>query len=170
MECYFLDYCEISFHSILLSSFSIYSYTEHETFRITAIPLSFITLLLLATFPGWYEEEDDDGEREVKPFPSRSVSIVALYAILIACLFTFIAVLVQHVASATGSTMVESLSYGTVRGKVGSASHVMGWTGLVLYVIVASGLGVVIFDIMRHNSEVEAESEGDGGSVEVGDD
>jgi prepilin signal peptidase PulO-like enzyme (type II secretory pathway) len=102
--------------------------------------------------------------------PSLPVSRVALYALLIACLFTFIAVLVQHVASATGSTMIETLSYGTLRGKVGPASQILGWTGLTVYVIVASGLGVMISAITRLDSELEVEGEGDGGSVEVGDD
>ncbi|KAA8566090.1 hypothetical protein EYC84_008694 [Monilinia fructicola] len=46
---------------------------------IIAIIFAFICLLLLATFPGWHEEEDALGsEREVKPFPSRPVSQVAL--------------------------------------------------------------------------------------------
>jgi hypothetical protein len=75
---------------------------------------------------------------------------------------------VQHVASATGSTLVESLSYGTLRGKVGSAAQILGWAGLIMYVIVASGLGVMILAIMRQDSEVDVER--DGGRVEVGDD
>jgi uncharacterized membrane protein len=81
-------------------------------------------------------------------------------------MFTFIAVLLQHVASATGSTMVESLSYSTVRGKVGTKSMVMGWIGLLIFVLVAWGLGLVILSIRvlaRRFAEADGGSEeGDG--------
>ena len=59
--------------------------------RIIAIIFAFICLLLLATFPGWHEEETSEGsDREVKPFPSRPVSQVALAIIFIASIFIFI--------------------------------------------------------------------------------
>lgn len=100
--------------------------------------------------------------------PFRPVSVVAFNALVIACMFTFIAVLLQHVASATGSTMVESLSYSTVRGKIGTKSMVMGWIGLLIFVLVAWGLGLVILSLRvlaRREAEAE-EAEADGGSEE----
>jgi len=46
---------------------------------IVAIVLAFLTFLLLATFPGWHTDTSSSGsEHEVKPFPSRPVSQVAL--------------------------------------------------------------------------------------------
>ena len=44
--------------------------------------------------------------------------------------------------------MVETLSYGTVKGKIGSASMVLGWTGVVFYIIVVAALGVLILFII----------------------
>ena len=95
----------------------------------------------MATFPGWHEDTDDEGsDREVKPFPSRQVTKVAVGALILGSLFCLISVLLQHVAAATGSVMVESLSYGTVRAKVGTASMVIGWGGEILYILATVGL------------------------------
>ncbi|PVH85652.1 hypothetical protein DL98DRAFT_511239 [Cadophora sp. DSE1049] len=115
---------------------------------LTAIPLGFVATLILATFPGWHEELDDEGsEREVKPFPSRPVMKIALGALTLGSLFCFISVMLQHVAGAAGSAMVESLSYDTVRAKVGTASMVIGWGGELLYVVATVGLLVLALSI-----------------------
>ncbi|KAK0126633.1 hypothetical protein ONS95_008219 [Cadophora gregata] len=115
---------------------------------LTAIPLGFLTILLLATFPGWHEEVDDEGsEREVKPFPSRPVIKLALGALILGALFCFISVMLQHVAGAAGSALVESLSYGTVRAKVGTTSMVIGWGGELLYVLATIGLLMLALSI-----------------------
>ena len=73
-------------------------------------------------------------------------------------------------ASATGSTMVESLSYSTVRGKIGTKSMVMGWIGLLIFVLVAWGLGLMIlsFRVLTRRyvetEEVEARGSEEGDS------
>ncbi|KAL3421141.1 hypothetical protein PVAG01_07586 [Phlyctema vagabunda] len=114
----------------------------------TAIPLAFITILLLATFPGWHVEEDDEGsEREVKPFPSRPVSQAALAIVAVSSIFMFVSVFWQHIASSTGATMVQTLSYGTVKGHVGLAAMILGWVGVLLSLIVTVGLLVMILSI-----------------------
>jgi hypothetical protein len=107
-----------------------------------------LAILLLATFPGWHEEEDAAGEeKEVKPFPSRPISYLALSVLLAASLFSVISIFVQHVASATGSTMVEALSYGTAKAKVGAAAMILGWVGACTYIIAAAGLWIMIRSI-----------------------
>ena len=116
--------------------------------RFTAIPLAFITLLLLATFPGWHEEDGGEGsEREVKPFPSRPVSQIALVIIAVASVLMFTSLLWQHVASAAVATMVQSLSYGTVKGHVGPAAMILGWTTVLLFLVVMVGLLIMILSI-----------------------
>ncbi|KAL5321141.1 hypothetical protein ACEPPN_011953 [Leptodophora sp. 'Broadleaf-Isolate-01'] len=117
---------------------------------LTSIVLAFVVILLLSTFPSWQEPDDasdvEDGDslRTVpKPYPSRPVMKVALGSLAISILFCFISVLLQHVASAAGSAMVEALSYGTVNGKVGPAAMVLGWAGELLYLISAAGVIVM---------------------------
>jgi hypothetical protein len=131
---------------------------------LTAIPLAFLVLVLLSTYPGWHQFEPSDRdeasvEYEVKPFPAQAVAKVSLGALVLASLFSFISVLVQHIVSATGSTMVETLSYGTVKGKVGSASMVLGWAGALSYVIVTADLWVFILAMTTEKTTAGAEDE-----------
>ncbi|KAH7363874.1 Ca2+ regulator and membrane fusion protein Fig1-domain-containing protein [Rhexocercosporidium sp. MPI-PUGE-AT-0058] len=117
---------------------------------LTSIVLAFISVILLSTLPSSQESQDDasdveegDSERPVpKPYSSRPVIKIALASLAISVLFCFISVLLQHVASATGSAMVEALSYGTVKGKIGPAAMVLGWAGELLYFISAAGVAV----------------------------
>jgi hypothetical protein len=122
--------------------------TQVDHLRLTAIPFAFLATLLLATFPGWHEEEDvASDEKEVKPFPSRPISYLVLAIVLAASLFSVISIFVQHVASATGSTMVEALSYGTAKAKVGTAAMILGWVGACAYIVVAVGVWIMIRSI-----------------------
>ncbi|RFU26203.1 hypothetical protein B7463_g10137, partial [Scytalidium lignicola] len=115
---------------------------------IVAIVFAFICLLLLATFPGWHEEEDSDGsEREVKPFPSRPVSQVALALIFVASIFILVSVLWQHTASVAASIIAQDFGNGSVLSGVGSTAMVLGWFGFVLFIIVTIGLLVMILSI-----------------------
>lgn len=121
------------------------SITRHS---FTGVALTSIAILLLATFPGWHEEEDDEGsEREVKPFPSRPISYAALGIISISSIFMFVSVFWQHIGSSAGATMAEALSYGTVNGHVGPAAMTLGWIGVLFSFIVAIGLLVMILSI-----------------------
>ncbi|KAH8880337.1 membrane fusion mating protein FIG1 [Thozetella sp. PMI_491] len=115
---------------------------------IIAIIFAFICLLLLATFPGWHEEEDSEGsQREVKPFPSRPVSQVALAIIFIASIFVLVSVLWQHTASVAASIIAQDLANGSVMAGVGTSAMVMGWFSFTLLIIVTIGLLVMILSI-----------------------
>ncbi|RKU39941.1 hypothetical protein DL546_001108 [Coniochaeta pulveracea] len=115
---------------------------------IIAIILAFICLLLLATFPGWHEEEDSEGsEREVKPFPSRPVSQIALAIIFIASIFILVSVLWQHTASVAASIIAQDFGNGSVLSGVGTSAMVMGWFSFALLIIVTIGLLVMILSI-----------------------
>ncbi|KAG7009017.1 CDP-diacylglycerol--serine O-phosphatidyltransferase [Physcia stellaris] len=115
---------------------------------IVAIVLAFITFLLLATFPGWHEETDERGsERDVKPFPSRPVSQVALALIFIASVFVLVSVLWQHTASVAASTIAQDLGNGSVKSGVGTTAMILGWFGFALLIIVTIGLLVMILSI-----------------------
>ncbi|KAJ9143210.1 Membrane fusion mating protein FIG1 [Coniochaeta hoffmannii] len=115
---------------------------------IIAIIFAFICLLLLATFPGWHEEEDSEGsEREVKPFPSRPVSQIALAIIFIASIFILVSVLWQHTASVAASIIAQDFGNGSVLSGVGTSAMVMGWFSFTLLIIVTIGLLVMILSI-----------------------
>ncbi|CAG7918479.1 unnamed protein product [Penicillium olsonii] len=115
---------------------------------IVAVILAFFCFILLATFPGWHEETDDNGsEREVKPFPSRPVSQAALALIFVSSVFVLVSVLWQHTASVAASTIAQDMGNGSVKSGVGSSAMVLGWFGFVLLVIVTVGLLVMILSI-----------------------
>ncbi|KAL3426242.1 hypothetical protein PVAG01_03033 [Phlyctema vagabunda] len=115
---------------------------------IVAIVFAFICLLLLATFPGWHEEEDAEGsEREVKPFPSRPVSQIALAIIFIASIFVLVSVLWQHTASVAASVVAQDLGNGSVKSGVGTTAMVLGWFGFAHLIVVTIGLLVMILSI-----------------------
>jgi hypothetical protein len=115
---------------------------------IIAIIFAFICFILLATFPGWHEEEDSEGsERDVKPFPSRPVSQVALAIIFIASIFILVSVLWQHTASVAASTIAQDFGNGSVKSGVGTSAMVMGWFSFTLFIIVTIGLLVMILSI-----------------------
>ncbi|KAL8658943.1 MAG: hypothetical protein Q9221_001165 [Calogaya cf. arnoldii] len=115
---------------------------------IVAIVLAFVCFILLATFPGWHEETDERGsERDVKPFPSRPVSQVALALIFVASVFVLVSVLWQHTASVAASTIAQDLGNGSVRSGVGTTAMILGWFGFALFIIVTIGLLVMILSI-----------------------
>jgi len=59
--------------------------------RIIAIVLAFVTFVLLATFPGWHVETNQEGsDVDVKPFPKRAVSQAALAFVFIAAVFVLV--------------------------------------------------------------------------------
>ncbi|PGH16580.1 hypothetical protein AJ79_01686 [Helicocarpus griseus UAMH5409] len=115
---------------------------------IVAIILAFICFLILGTFPGWHEEQDEAGsEREVKPFPSRPVSQAALALIFISAVFVLVSVLWQHTASVAASTIAQDLGNGVVKSGVGTSAMVLGWFGFGLLVVVTIGLLMMILSI-----------------------
>jgi len=86
----------------------------------TGIPLTFIAMLLMSTFPEWHGTEDeDDSRQDVKYFPSGAVSRLCLGIIILSSIFLFVSAFWQHISSSAGATMAQSLSYGTVKAHVG---------------------------------------------------
>jgi hypothetical protein len=115
---------------------------------IVAIVLAFFCFILLATFPGWHEEVDITGsETEVKPFPSRAVSQVALALVFVASVFVLVSVLWQHTASVAASTVAQDMGNGSVKSGVGTSAMILGWFGFGLLVVVTVGLLVMILSI-----------------------
>lgn len=115
---------------------------------IIAIIVAFLTFLLLATFPGWHTAVSRDGiEKDIKPFPSRAVSQVALATIFIASVFVLVSVLWQHTASVAASTIAQDLGNGSVKSGVGTTAMVLGWFAFGLLTIVTVGLLVLILSI-----------------------
>lgn len=119
----------------------------YNIYRIVAVVLAFICLLLLATFPAWHDEGDGDEERLVKPFPSRPVSQTALAIIFIASIFVLVSVLWQHTASVAAATIAQDLGNGSVKSGVGTSAMILGWFGFALLIIVTVGLLVMILSI-----------------------
>ncbi|KAK4033970.1 Ca2+ regulator and membrane fusion protein Fig1-domain-containing protein [Parachaetomium inaequale] len=113
-----------------------------------SIIFGFVCFLLLGTFPNWHTETGDDGsEREVKPFPSRPVTQLALLLVSAASLFALVAALWQHLSGAATSTMAGTLMYGTVSGQVGAGAMALGWIATALLFVVMIGLLVMILSI-----------------------
>jgi hypothetical protein len=118
---------------------------------IVAIVLAFLTFLLLATFPGWHTEISGGSEHEVKPFPSRPVSQIALATIFVASVFILVSVLWQHTAAVAASTVAQDLGNGSVKSGVGTTAMILGWFGFALLVVVTLGLLVMILSIQLLN-------------------
>ncbi|RDA91299.1 hypothetical protein CP533_6336 [Ophiocordyceps camponoti-saundersi (nom. inval.)] len=115
---------------------------------IIAIIFAFVCFILLATFPGWHEEEDSQGsERIVRPFPTRFVSQIALAIVFIASIFVLVSVLWQHTASVAASIIAQDFANGAVRSGVGTSAMVMGWFAFTLLIIVTIGLVIMILSI-----------------------
>jgi hypothetical protein len=113
-----------------------------------AIIFNFFGIVLLATFPGWHEEEDSDGSvREVKPFPSRPVSMWALGFFSFALLLSFVTVLWQHLASAAAYTLAKTLTYDTIDAGVGAGAMALGWVGVGCSGVVTMGMLIMILSI-----------------------
>jgi len=117
---------------------------------IVAIVLAFLTFILLATFPGWHAEQDEitGSDLDVKPFPSRPVSQIALALIFIASIFVLVSVLWQHTASVAAAQIAQDLGNGSVQAGVGTSAMILGWFGFALLIIVTIGLLVMILSIM----------------------
>jgi hypothetical protein len=112
---------------------------------VAAVVLAVSCVFLLATFPAWHDDEESDAEsvkREVKckRFPSRAVSQVALFIVLLASTFVFVSVLWQYTASVAASTVARDFANGSVMSSAGTAAMVLGCFTFMLFVGVGAGL------------------------------
>lgn len=115
---------------------------------IAAVALAFITICLLLLFPGWQTDDDDDGsEREVKLFPPRPLTQIALTASTLGAMFALVSMVWQHTASVATATTAQTLGYGTVKSTVGATVLALGWVGFAVLVLAALGLLIMILSI-----------------------
>ena len=98
---------------------------------IAAVALAIIAIGLLLTFPGWHQETNETGsEIDVKPFPSRPVSNLALAVSVLATLLALVSTIWQHTASVAVATTVQDMGYGTIKSEVGAMAMALAWVGL----------------------------------------
>ncbi|TGO50345.1 hypothetical protein BOTNAR_0396g00090 [Botryotinia narcissicola] len=76
-----------------------------------SLALTLLTLLLLTLIPRWKTDRNPDtaSERQVKAFPSRTLSITLGLISGFAFLFAFTSILWQHLAAVTASRMAGSI-------------------------------------------------------------
>lgn len=116
--------------------------------RILCIVLTLVFILILYTFPGWHEEETTDGSyRDVKPFPSRQMTLIALVCSFASSLGLYIAIAWQHIAVATAIGSVKGLRYQIVEVSAGSASVTLAWLSVLLSFICTIGISIMILSI-----------------------
>jgi hypothetical protein len=115
-----------------------------------AIVLALICILLLATFPTWQEERDREtgSEIQVKPFPSRPITQLAISCSFVAAMLCLVSALWQHIGSVGAAAMAETANYGNVKSEIGAGAMALGWFGFVILIIVAIALFVMILSIV----------------------
>ncbi|KAK2768254.1 hypothetical protein FQN54_000106 [Arachnomyces sp. PD_36] len=107
--------------------------------------LTLVEFGLLASFPGWHEEADEDGSiREVKPFPAKSVTHLCIGFSALISLFLIVAILWQHVAAVAQSSTVQAIFDGSVKTQVGTAAMAFGWVAVGLNFLNTVSLWVMI--------------------------
>lgn len=116
--------------------------------RYIAIGLGVLCFIGLSSFPGWHAEKSEDDESvDVKPFPSRFLMQGSLGLIAAATLLTFLSIIWQHISSASATAMAGDLAYGNIVGHVGPAAMILGWAGVVTFLLSTIGLLVMILSI-----------------------
>jgi len=115
---------------------------------IAAVVLAFAAVLLLGTFPGWHKDVDAEGdEHEIKPFPSRLVTSVALACLILSFIFALISTLWQHIAAVAVATSLSTFIGGAITSHVGATSMALGWTAVGLLALAIMGVLVMILSI-----------------------
>ncbi len=127
--------------------------------RIAATALAFLAIVGLSTFARWQSnkknEPSDDPENQdpsslvmMKPFPSRTVSLLVFAALMISGLMQLVCSLWQHVATVAASSVGNNVTNSAVQFKIGSASIVFGWVSCSLIIITAFGLRLLMDSIL----------------------
>lgn len=117
---------------------------------LVSIVLDFATSCLLATFPGWHEEQDavTGSDVDVKPFPSRPVSQAALALSFVSAVFLLVSAFWQHFSSSAVATALEFTVFQVVGASVGSVAVGLIWTSFFLVAAVTAGLLMMILSII----------------------
>ena len=120
-------------------------------------------IALLATFPGWHEETNDNGsEVEVKPFPSHPVVNVAYYTSQAATFLIFASAVWQHASAVAFSIALQNASAGLVKSEVGTSAMVLVWFGFGLLALVTIGLYILILSIKLLKDITDDDDDDDG--------
>lgn len=126
--------------------------------RFIAIISSSLALFLLSTFPSWYELSYDPGsEVDIRPFPSRPVSLVACALAFISSIILLLSSLWHHVAVVAYTAGVGSLAASAVRTDLGTTSIIFLWVSFATITIVGLGLVVMILSISILNRLVDSD-------------
>lgn len=122
---------------------------EADGCRFGGIALCILAFLLLATFPGWHEEKDarTGSDIDIKPFPSRPVTLVCLFALGMAALFLLTSAIWQHVAAASAATAISSATQGCLSGHVGPAATALVWIAFILVFVSFVAIAVMVYSI-----------------------
>ena len=113
-----------------------------------AVAIAFVVFCLLATFPGWHQEIDENGsERDVKPFPSRPVSKIACGLSAVTAFLALISSLWQHTAAVAAATTAENMGYGFVKSNVGGAAMGLGWAAFTTLILPFMGLMFLVLSL-----------------------
>lgn len=94
-------------------------------------------------------DDDDDSERDVKPFPSRPVSQAVCGLTCLASLFGLVSALWQHTSAASAASLIRFTMYGHVKARVGGLAAALAWLGFLFQTLVAGGLGIIIYSVRR---------------------
>ncbi|KAL4909621.1 Ca2+ regulator and membrane fusion protein Fig1-domain-containing protein [Aspergillus multicolor] len=122
---------------------------------IISVILLFLSICIMATFPGWHEEVDDSGsEVEVRPFPSRPKTQLCMTFQALAALVLITAILWQHVAAVAQAATTEAAFGGTVTGGVGDVAMGLSWGALAANLLVVCGIGFMILNLRRRSGSV----------------
>jgi hypothetical protein len=115
-----------------------------------SVVLVFFRVILLATFSGWHEERDvrTGSDVDVKSFPSRPVSQVALACTFVGSVLLLVASLWQHVGAVGAAAMAARANMGNVKTSIGAGAIAIGWISFTLTMIVTIGLLVMILSIV----------------------
>ncbi len=85
--------------------------------------------------------------RQVKPFPSRPITLSVCGVLLTASLLAMISSLWQHIAAIAFATTAQNMGYGSIKSEVGAVAMGLGWASLALYIVAFSCMLVTILSI-----------------------
>jgi hypothetical protein len=104
-----------------------------------------LAFILISTFPGWEEEQDEitGSEIDVMPFPARSKVHFSLLLTFFASMFALIGTIWQHTSAVTAATLLEASTSGAIKGHVGAAATAFAWIGTVFFFIALAGIVIM---------------------------
>lgn len=114
------------------------------------IVLAFASMALMATFPNTqHDSERSTGSgSDVKLYPSRPVTQIALTQAFVAAVLLLIASLWQHIGSVGAAAMADTANYGNIKTNIGTAAMTMTWIGFMIETCVTIGVLVLILAII----------------------